>query len=597
MKDSSRRFLSKNEQGTSSIVLVVFAIFLALFLSSIMFPSNPAFPQIEPFLTASAESESSDPPIIHSVLVDGKDSGNLHPLPYQTVNVSALVTRGENANVTLMRDSHEVIAPIAMHRNGNTYWYEVVIPANLSDLETYEFLVRCSNPNGSDSLRCGRAIRTNHLRVDAVLDPGTISRKFNITVTVRTWLDEPVTSGRVSVSMTGYRDEDSFTTEDLGHHQILNTGPTKINVERTFGNLTLLKFDIDTVDDDRNFLGRSSAYALGVPFPVNLSCSRELLDIRGFAMCGPFSPVETVQLSLDTLSNIPNATLLIYRLDQLQDLVLDGDEPISSQLVELVNGSSQVNVSAPEKAGSYLMAARSEWNGTVSVGLFSFVVQEFTMSVGHQAEVNRTEVLSMTIIPDSIVPHGIMSITILGPSALVLVSDATAIPADDSFLYDVEVPVFASNGTYHVLASYHGNGVFETYSVAVTNVTILGGPVVPPQIQPDPFVNPDPDDDVPIFWMILILGLAIASGIAVRSYMKWQKGSSSLDLHEVHGGITKDPEEEPGNREHTYANRKYDKTNDESGSGEKVELGKGEGEEGEGTSVQGQNDQISEENA
>ena len=160
------RHISFPDHSTAVLIALLpfITVLISLFLSLLLplaHVSRTAFPGFEPWCTASAEQDTTGPPIIHSVLVDGKDSGNLHPLPYQTVNVSALVTGGEEANVTLMRGlpgSGEVLPPWAMHRDGDRFWYEVMIPGDLSDLETYEFLVRCSNPNGSDSLRGGRVI-------------------------------------------------------------------------------------------------------------------------------------------------------------------------------------------------------------------------------------------------------------------------------------------------------------------------------------------------------------------------------------------------------------------------------------------------------
>jgi hypothetical protein len=559
--------------------LMVFLIILLILIQT------PIIISLECIPPASAE-ESGQQPIIHTILVDGKDSGNIHVLPYQAVNISALISHAEKTNVSLMRGSSEILAPEPMHRSGNQFWLSIIIPESLSDLETYEVRVRCENRNGTDSLRAGRIIRPNHLRVDTVISPGAIHTSANISMTVRTWKDEPVASGRFSVSLVSYRDAETFTTLELGQYELSGSGPdagsgsTTVSKELSFEDLTLLKFDVDAVDDQRNHLGRASSYALGVPFPVNISCDKPLLELQGFTLCGPYSPGSEIPVEVETQIDVSNATFLVYRIDQLQDLVLEGDEPLSEIVVELVNGSAKEEIPAPGSPGSYLLAVRVEKNGTTSIGMFSFVVQNMTMTVDHDPSLNRTDVLGITVKPELIPEDGDngVSVTIIGPSDLLLLSDENSDLIGDSYHLEYRLPVYAPNGTYNVIVTYGESGTFNSISVAISNFTIAGGPTAPQAAITDPPAPRDSDEQFPFFLVGLIALLFGLIVYAALSFRNWKTSSDSLGLHEEDRGITEGTTKQTGHGDHPDPGGEQKQAEKETGGGEKIELGEGQGE-------------------
>jgi len=576
-------------------ILLIGLLFISLFTTTPLPPASD-FNSTEFNASVSAESSGQEP-LIHSILVNGKDSGNLHLLPFQVANISALISHAEEANISLMLGTTEILSPSLMNRSGNQFHSSIMIPGSLSDLEVYEVLIRCGNANGTDSLRAGRVIRTNHLRVDTIIDPGTIHSEANTSVTIRTWKDEPVISGRFSVSMVSYQDAETFTTVDLGQHDISGSGSgsgsTTISHTLSFENLTLLKFDVDTVDDQRNYLGRSSSYALGVPFPVELSTDRSLIDLQGFSLNGPYAPASNIDVRVGTGDDIDSATLLIYRIDQLQDLIIEGDEPISKMDVELTNGSAEAEIQAPDTPGSYLMAARAERNGTTSIGMFSFVVQNISLTMTHGPALNRTDLLEVSVIPDEIQEGSQVSISIIGPSDLLLLSDVRADRKGDSYDLDYRIPVYAPNGTYHVVASYGEVGTFNTVSIAISNFTIIGGPVSPPPPIIEPPTIRDTDDPFPYHLVGLLFLVVVVIIYAMLSYRNWKTSSDSLSLglHQGDSGFPEHPTKQTGHGDHPDNGGEEEEAKKESGGGEKIELGEGKGEEGEGAGLhQGDND-------
>lgn len=494
--------------------------FIAVFvlLTTVLFPVS--------ILSPSNVEAKGDPPVIHSILVNGKDEGTERVFPYQSVNISALISDSQEANVTLMLGGEAIIGPIELNEGEGqgVYWADLLIPAHLEDINDYSVVVRASNYKGPDSLTAGRTIRTTHLRVDASLDRSQITGEFSLTVTTRTWDDQPVTNGNVAISRTEYLSAENFSTVEMGEEEAGTGGRSVFSDNLSATNITGVRFDVHAVDHERSYLGRTSIYALAVPFPLTLTCDREIETIQGTTVFGSYLPGEAMNVRLGTDGEVENVTLGIYPAQEVQDLLLGDGEPLWTRDIGNVNGSWADEVTTPGDNGSYILVAGGEREGLESMAFVTIVIQEITFDIRMNESVERNGVLTVTIVPDVIFPDAGMLISIGNAEGTVLLSDEPAFFENESYRYEHTIPLYALNGSYYLMASYQQGDHFHQIGVAYSEFEVTGGPTSPPPMVPEPIPSPDDDDPFPvtlaaialfIFVILLVLFLrGVKKGLA-----------------------------------------------------------------------------------
>jgi len=486
MRTDEHTFIRRSPTFTAVVTILILFI-------SILFPLT--------FHSDSDVTGETDPPIIHAILVNGKDEGTERVFPYQSVNVSALINNSQEANVTLMLGDETIVGPLEMEEGGShgVYWKLLLIPDHLEDIKDYSVVVRASNYKGSDTLTAGRTIRTTHLRVDAALDRSQIHGEFSLVVTTRTWDDRPVTSGNVAVSRIEYLSADDFSTVEMGEKEVGTGGTSVFHGNLSVSNITGVRFDIDAVDNERSHLGRTSIYALAVPFFLEIACDREIETIQGTTICGPYLPGETMNVGLGTEEEVENVTLEIYPAGEVQDLVLGDGEPLSRMDIGVVNGSWNDGVPAPDGNGSYILVASGEREDVESISFLSIVVQEMIFDFQINGSVERNAVLSVTIEPDVVYPDAEMLISIGNAEGAVLLSDESAVLVNEStYRYDHIIPLYALNGSYYLMASYQRGDHNHQIGVAYSEFNVTGGPTSPPPLDTDPVPSPDDDERFPV---------------------------------------------------------------------------------------------------
>jgi len=540
------------------------------------------------------EAGEQESPIIHSILLNGKDSGVLRALPYEIINVSAVISYGDRANATLLQEGTIVIEPIDMEVHETLFWTEIQIPEHLDDVKEYSVVVRVENANGTDSLQAGRVVRTNHLLVDSVVSPGIISGPYDLTMTIRSWDDLPVTSGRASVTMVEYVSADNFTTRDLGEREIGNFSTVRFRGNLTVGNISAVKFDIDAVDHDRNFLGRSSTYALAVPFPVNITTEPAMETIRGHEIFGPFPPNEHMNINLTVPGELHNVTAEIYEAEQVEELIFGRADPIIRESLGSVNGSWEGTLGVPGANGSYILLARGERDGQESLGFLTFIVQEIRITIDVPRTLNRSETMLISIRTDALVPEGRMMISMGSPEGVSLLLEEPTRWNGEAFVKDYKIPLYAVNGSYYIMVSYQLGDQYHLVGVGYTLFEVIGGPTTPAPLAPPPPPPHDGDDGIPAFIYLLFFIIFIILILFAIFIYKSRHRRSLLNTDKIDRGISQDPEEKTQHGKNPNSHGKTLETEKEGGGGIEVELGQGEGEDAHGTSLKEEDDGVTE---
>jgi len=528
-------------------VLTLLAALAMLCLPSLFFP-NPMTG-----LAVAEGEQTGQTPVIHSILLEGKDSGRFHAHPLDRVNISALVSHATWVKAGIWTNGQEVVAALEMTGEDRTYYLDLEVPGVLDDLTEYQVKVTATNDNGSKERHCGRILRVNHLYVEATLLPGVVVEGYELVITARTWQHAGVSSGESMVNLVSYSSPEEFTTSTLGKRYVDGRSTFNYTVSATFDNLTFLKFDIDVIDTEREHLGRTSTYGFGVPFAIDIACRKELEVVRGNRVCGPIQPTGELNYTIEAPHDLPNATLEFYRIDQVQELAIDEAEPLTSKEVELEAGNTTGPIQVPNTAGSYILVVRGVLNGTASMGYCLVQVQSVNITITAPASAERGELITIEVEPE---PSGTdlgVSITIGNDRGTLLVVDGPAIPEGDSFTISLEIPYFAVNDTYYVAAYYHG-GTYDVKAMAIAYLLVNGGPLMKPETEPPPPSGEDDDDRPSLMLPLGLLGLILSVGLLGLLRRRPKPGPrGSITAHESGGGGAQELEEESADRDDTDA--------------------------------------------
>ena len=504
---------------------------------------------------AETSGSSSKTPIIHTLLLNGKDSGQLHIHPFEKVNVSAVISNADSASVEIVLNDEVVMAPSGMSSKDTIFWSDIEIPVEFDDYHVYQLVVKAENTNGSEELACGRILRVDHLFVVSVVSPGVVVDSYNLTLTARTWDNRSVSKGKASVTMVRYYSADNFSSSYLGEREIGEFSSVRYSGNTSFTNISMLKFDVDVVDEERGYLGRTTNYALGVPFSINVSCDKIIETVHSHLLCGPFAPGEDVNVSISTVETVENVILEVYESGQFQELLFGSEEPLYTRNIMLTGGHGEAPVPAPDANGSYLMlvrGARKGDEGNESLGVFMLQVQEFATELLTPQVSLRSETMVIEIKPRSYINDAEMMVTIANDEGVVLLLDSRAARGGDVYRLRFTVPLYAANGTYYVVAYYKGEDVFETYSVGVGSFNVTGGPTTPaPGEQPQEHSSTE-DAILQLFMLahlLLIVGLVLVFvGIWVS------KRRALLDPDKINRGVSEHLEKkaEDGKKTHPH---------------------------------------------
>jgi len=504
---------------SASTLALAFAVLVLLYGCQSF--AHPVGNGSEMCAAAGTPRSSSEPPIIHSLLLNGKDTGQLHVHPFETVNVSAIISNADSASVRIVFDDELVMAPSLMTSRDTIFWSDIEIPVDFDDYHEYQLVVKAENTNGSGELACGRILRVNHLVVVSVVSPGIVVDLYDLTLTARTWDNRSVGKGKASVTMVRYYSADNFSSSYLGEREIGEFSSVRYPGNTSFTNISMLKFDVDVVDEERGYLGRTTNYALGVPFAINVSCDRIIETVHGHLLCGPFSPGEDVNVSISTSETVESVTLEIYESGQFQELLFGSEEPLYTRNVMLTGGHGEDVIPAPDANGSYLVlvrGARKGDEGNESLGVFMLQVQEFASLVSIPKESLRNETMVIELTPESFINDAGMMVTIANDEGVVLLLDSRAAREGDVYRLPFTVPLYAANGTYYVVAYYKGVDVFETYSVGVGSFNVTGGPTTPTPGEQKPGHSSTGDAILylrVLAYLLLIVGLVLVLAGAI----------------------------------------------------------------------------------
>ena len=175
-----------------------------------------------------------------------------------------------------------------------------------------------------------------------------------------------------------------------------------------------------------------------------------------------------------------------------------------------------------------------------------------------------------------------MHLSIAGTNDLVVLDDAVAGWNGLSYILEFDIPLFAANGSYFLVVNYQGTDLFDTYSIRISNFSIIGGPVLPPL--DDPQSSGSENNDVTHTQLVILLFLC---GICIlfwthRRINAKQTHVRSLNTNEIDRGIPKDPEKKAEDREDTDPDSETHETEEEGRGRDEVQFGEGEGENGKG---------------
>ncbi len=511
------------------------------------------------------------------MLLNGKDSGQLHVHPFEKVNVSAIISRADSGIAKVVLKDSEVISPIRMASKGNRFWCEIEMTEELEDYQEYRVVVRAENPNGSEEEVCGRVLRINHLFVNSVVSPGVVVDSFNLTLTARTWDNLSVGRGKASVTMVRYHSAENFSSSYLGEKALNEFSSVRFTRNLSIENISILKFDADVLDEERGYLGRTTTYAIGVPFFIDVSCERIIETIQGHLVCGPFDPKEGMNIHVSTLPEVNNLSLEVYESSQFQELLFGSEEPLYTQDIVLTNGSGQETVAVPGTNGSFMLLARGMIDGNESMGFFMFQVQDFSIYAYCPLESNRSEEITIQIIPERGIKDAKMTVSIGTPDGIVLLLDSPALWGGDAYYLNFTVPLYAVNGTYYVVGYYRGGNLFEIYSIGFTRFNVTGGPTTPPPPEQPP---PPRSEGNAFFITRMIIFILIFVGILLFSVRWASKRGYLLDADKVHRGAPEDLEKEAKDREEADPQGESKEPKDKGKGRIEIELGKREREHG-----------------
>ena len=541
----------------SGIHSEVYLVFLALLLlTSFTLTSNIC----EGEARAEDSGSSSGTPIIHSLLLNGKDSGQLHAHPFEKVNISAVISNADSASVKVMFNDELVMAPSGMRSKETIFWSELEIPVDFNDYYEYQLVVKAENSNGSEELACGRSLRVDHLFVESVVFPGIVVDPYNLTLTARTWDNRSVGTGRSSVTMVRYYSADNFSSSYLGEREIGEFSSVRYSGNSSFENISILKFDVDVVDEERGYLGRTTNYALGVPFPINVSCDKTIESVRGHLLCGPFAPGEGIAVEIATAETVENVTLEIYESLQFQELLLGSEEPLYAQNIMLTGGHGEDVIPAPDVNGSYLMLARGREKGdegNESLGFFMFQVQEFATEVQTPQASKRSEDVVIELRPEMYINDAEMMVTIANDEGVILARDSQAVREGDSYLLRFTVPLYAANGSYYVVAYYRGEDAFGAYSVGVGSFNVTGGPTTPAPGEQPPEHSSTGDAFLHL-WTLAYLLLIVGLVLVLAGTILVSKRRALLDLDKVDRGVSEHLEKKAEDGKKTHPHREQE---------------------------------------
>jgi len=387
---------------------------------------------------------------------------------------------------------------------------------------------------------------------------------FNLTLTTHTLDRLPVRAGKASVTMVSYESPENFSSSYLGERDLDEFSSVRYQENTSQANISMLKFDIDVVDEERGHLGRATNYALGVPFLVNVSCERIMKRLHGHLLCGPFLPGEEMNVTVSTLPEIGNVTLELYESSQFQGLVFGNEEPLHTHELALTAGTGAGEVPAPGANGSYLLLARGTRAGTTgneSLGFVTLQVQEFETRVTLPADIQRNQEMTILILPDTNIDDAAMMVSIASADGVILLPDSQASLGEEGYELRFTVPLYAANGSYHVVAYYTGEDVFDVYSVGIAIFNVTGGPTTPPF--PDQPPNDPPDGDG--FRMLCLFSIILlAFGFLLLMGAGWMKTRMhSLDPDKIDRGGSENLEKETEDGKNPHPDREQEKEEDE----------------------------------